>query len=215
VKEEIDSQTSEASKTPIVVPIELERERLPFPAGTDRVLAAGKRQDSNLDSEQWSRGHEEFAKFVHTYIREFIKFADQKAGFAFATASAVLTFLVRRGAHKSLLVPLATRGFSEWAAFLACLLIGLSALLSLLVVLPRLRGRGEGVIYWKGILQSGTETNYVSKIQQSSNDALTAAVLQHCYQLAEIADRKYELLKWAIWSGVIGAVIAASVLLGL
>jgi hypothetical protein len=33
--------------------------------------------------------------------------------------------------------------------------------------------------------------------------------------MAEIADRKYDLLKWAMWFGAFGAIAAGCVLLGL
>lgn len=166
-------------------------------------------------AEQWSGEQKEFASLVHQYTRDFIKFADQKAAFIFAVASATLAYLVKQGAHKSLMIRIADRGFSEWAAFFSCLLVGLAGLLSLLVVLPRLRGKADGLIYWKGIAKLGGASSYVSRVRQLRDGELTDAVLEHCYEMAEIADRKYDLLKWAMWFGAFGAIAAGCVLLGL
>lgn len=57
--------------------------------------------------------------------------------------------------------------------------------------------------------------NYTMKIRTLSNQGLVDGVLDPCYELAEIAKRKYELLKWAIWIGAAGAVAASCVLLGI
>ncbi len=163
----------------------------------------------------WAKGRREFANFVHLYIRDFIKFADQKAAFVFAAASAIIAFLVKREAHKALLVPISTRGMSDWFASLSFLFVALSGVLSLYVVLPRLRNKGKGLIYWKGITSLGGSAKYIADVEELSDEGLTRSVFEHCYELAEIADHKYEVLKWAMWLGAMGGIAAGYVLLGL
>jgi hypothetical protein len=170
---------------------------------------------TQIPDESWSDSQIDFAYFVHAYLRDSIKFADQKAAFILAIASGLLAFLVKQGAQRSLLTPLEIRHFSEWSAFFACLLTGLAGLLSLLVVLPRLGTKTGGPIYWGGIKQLGSLPDYRATIQGLNKNRIVMAVFDHCYDLAEIADRKFELLKWATWLGSLAAVAAALVLLGL
>jgi hypothetical protein len=189
-----------------------------FPAQVE-ILAAKRDSEkgpsASAANEEWSDAHAQFAYFLHLYIRDFIKFADQKAGFVLAVTSAILAFLVKQGAQKSLLAPLGNRSFSDWSAFFACLLVSLGAFVALLVVLPRLRGKPHGIVYWGAFLRLGDASAYKEALRPLDESQLVSAIIEHCYELAEIADRKYELLKWATWLGALGAVAAAFVLLGL
>lgn len=192
------------------------KETLPAPIEVSSAKRDSEKGPSGRGArEEWSGAHSQFAYFVHLYIRDFIKFADQKAAFILAVASAILAFLVKQGAQKSLLAPLGNRSFSDWSAFFACLLVSLAALLALLVVLPRLNGKGSGIVYWGAFLQLGDASAYKAALQPLDENRLVSAILEHCYELAEIADRKYELLKWATWLGALGAIAAAFVLLGI
>lgn len=213
MKEEITPQSAGAAARSTPVPSELESLRVNT-AGDSATGAADRGASANQPTE-WLGGHKEFAVFVHEYLQEFIKFADQKAGFIFAIASAILTFLVKQQVQRNVLASISNRGLSEWAGFLALLLMATADVLSLLVVLPRLRGKGTGLVYWKGILDAKGPSDYVLRIRRLGDDGLNTAVLEHCYELAGIADRKYELLKWAMWSGAFGAIAAGCVLLGL
>jgi hypothetical protein len=191
-------------------------ETLPAPP----EVSAAKRDNEKGPSgcatnEEWLDAHGQFAYFLHLYIRDFIKFADQKAAFTLAVTSGILAFLVRQGAQKSLLAPLGNRSFSDWSAFFACLLVSLGAFMALLVVLPRLRGKPHGIIYWGAFLRLGDASAYKAALRPLDDNQLVSAVLEHCHELAEIADRKYEFLKWATWLGALGAVAAAFVLLGI
>lgn len=189
---------------------------LPAPAEVSgRKRESEKGPSRHSTNEEWSDAHCQFAYFLHLYIRDFIKFADQKAAFVLAVTSAILTFLVKQGAQKSLLAPLGNRGFSDWSAFFACLFVGLGAFMALLAVLPRLRGKPHGIVYWGAFLSLGDASAYKAALQPLDENHLVSAVLEHCYELAEITDRKYELLKWAAWLGALGAVAAAFVLLGI
>jgi hypothetical protein len=119
MKEEPDSQTSDFTGDPQASAGEMENQRLPSVTTSARPEPdEAKSHASSEAAEEWSAEQKEFASLVHQYIRDFIKFADQKAAFIFAVASATLAFLVRQGAHKSLLIPIADRGFPEWACSL-------------------------------------------------------------------------------------------------
>ena len=210
-------QATASSSTPTTAPVGLAKETLPEATEILATKGDSEKIPSKPEGsrEQWSDTHSQFAYFLHLYIRDFIKFADQKAAFILAVASAILAFLVKQGAQKSLLAPIGNRNFSDWSAFFACLLISSASLLALLVVLPRLSGKGTGIVYWGAFLQSGGASVYKETLQRLDENRLVSAIFEHCYELAEIADRKYELLKWATWLGALGAIAAAFVLLGI
>jgi hypothetical protein len=210
------AQTASRSAQQTCTPPEIANERL-VAVGTQAAKPSADSESEvgkSVAEDIWTDKQTEFAYFLHQYLRDFIKFADQKAAFIFALSSGIAAFLVRSGAHKIFLTPLSSRSFSDWAAFLACISAAVAGLLSLAVVLPRLRGRSTGVIYWKGIVGTGSALAYQGLLRAADNHRITGALLEHCYELAQIADRKYEILKWALWVGAVG-VVASGVLLGL
>ncbi len=217
MKKDLEPQKPSSPSESVAPPEELATARLSVPhvqQGTQPVEASPSAR-IQIPDESWSDSQIDFAYFVHAYLRDSIKFADQKAAFILAIASGLLAFLIKQGAQKSLLTPLEIRRFSEWSAFLACLLTGLAGLLSLLVVLPRLGTKTGGPIYWGGIKDLGGLPEYRATVQGLDKNRIVMAVLDHCYDLAEIANRKFELLKWATWIGAIAAVAAVIVLLNL
>jgi hypothetical protein len=217
LKKDFEPQKASSPGENVAPPEELATARLsvPPPEQGAQPVEASSSARIQIPDESWSDSQIDFAYCVHAYLRDSIKFADQKAAFILAIASALLAFLVKQGAQKSLLTPLGLRHFSEWSAFFACLLTGLAGLLSLLVVLPRLGKKTGGPIYWGGILELGGLAAYKATFQGLDKNGIVMAVLDHCYDLAEIANRKFELLKWATWFGAGAAIAATCVLLGL
>lgn len=215
--EDLEPQKQSSRGERVSPPEELATARLSVPPPQQGTQPAEALPSARIQipDESWSDSQIDFAYFVHAYLRDSIKFADQKAAFILAIASGLLAFLVRQGAQKSLLTPLQIRQFSEWSAFFACLFTGLAALFSLLVVLPRLGTKTGGPIYWRGITNLGSLPAYKAAIQGLDKNRIVMAVLDHCYELADIANRKFELLKWATWFGAFAAVAAAFVLLNL
>lgn len=217
LKKDLEPQKASSESESVAPPTELAAARLAVPPAQQgaQPVEVSPSARMQIPDESWSDSQIDLAYFVHAYLRDSIKFADQKAAFILAVASGLLAFLVKQGAQKSLLTPLQIRHFSEWSAFFACLLTGLAGLLSLLVVLPRLGTTTGGPIYWGGIKRLGSLPDYRATIQGMDKNRIVMSVLDHCYDLAEIADRKFWLLKWATWFGSFAAVAAALVLLNL
>jgi len=149
-------------------------------------------------------------EFVHQYLRDYIEFADQKAGFVFAAVSAILAYLVSKDA----LLPLKAwfsastvpRG-SDYLSLAAILFLLLSAIFAIRVIAPRLSGsrpQRKGFIFWKDICAFSNAEAYSRHLVKLTVAEASSQVREHCHVLAQICDHKYSRLNWAIWLGGIG-----------
>ncbi|MBZ5573793.1 MAG: DUF5706 domain-containing protein [Acidobacteriia bacterium] len=93
-----------------------------------------------------------------------------------------------------------------------CLSISLALVLN--VVMPRLGGRGDGLIYFAAIANRRNSAEYVTDVLSSAHSSLETALAQHSYEVARIATRKYRNLRMAMWVGV-AAFVAGFVFIGL
>ncbi len=152
-----------------------------------------------------SADHAKFADEVHQYVREYIRIADQKAAFFFASATALLAFLhSRQTAARWLKAP------AEWSvgdafAFVAMVGLATSAAVLLAVVVPRLKSSKRGIIYFGNIAEYETSAEYADDISRWSPPDLVRAKLQHGYELANVCRRKYLTLVVGLWIGSVGA----------
>jgi hypothetical protein len=144
----------------------------------------------------------DFAKYVHSYLGDFIRAADQKAAFLLVASTALFGWLI---------VQTGT-GCTFWVRLVALILLGLSGTLAVVSVMPRQHGVRTGLIAWNGILQSRTPDAYYALISELSDGGLKEAS-NHSYHLAEILRTKYRLLSAAIWPFILGAVMTVGVVI--
>jgi hypothetical protein len=141
--------------------------------------------------------HEAFADFHEEYVSKYIQSADVKAAWVFAAATSILTVLFSQtGLSKMILVP----DENIWsllliAAAMLCFLI--AAISSFLVILPRLKDSGEGLIYFASVAEKKTDRQFAFDVSQKSSDELTDLRLRHTYDLSKVCKRKFELLVYA------------------
>lgn len=141
---------------------------------------------------------------VHSYLMSAITFADQKAGFLFATDSAFLGYLLSNGLLAQLKHPISAWHATQWCSFASLLLLGSSNVTAVFVVMPRLGGGHAGLIYFKAIASRKERAQYVTEVFSSSDSSLGKALSEHCYEIAGIATRKYTHLRVGMWLGVLG-----------
>jgi hypothetical protein len=165
------------------------------PATKEPSSAAGKGQCEQLQS---------FMSLVHSYLTSAITFADQKAGFLFATDSAFLGYLLSNGLLLRLKTPVSAWHLVQWSSVASLLLLGASNVMAVVVVMPRLGGRHTGLIYFKAIASRKRRSEYVSDLVSSTHSSLNAALSEHCYEIAGIATRKYTHLRTGMWLGALG-----------
>jgi hypothetical protein len=160
-------------------------------------------------------------KLLHTFVgdtqahlRESINLADQKAGFLFATVTAVLAYLHTSGGTQRWLTALrgGAWGFGEVLATVAVLGLVAGAVGALFVVVPRIRGTVKGVVASWAIARFDSPSAYVDEVLATEPEALTRAKLEHCWCLAQISRRKYQAVNLALWCSVVGLMAAVAYL---
>lgn len=142
----------------------------------------------------------EFARFTHEYLREQVMFADQKAAALFATATALLAYQRERGVIDALQRgSVATGGIGWWAGAASVALLTATALLAMLVVVPRLGAtRNDGLVFWRGRSSQIGQTAYASEVAGLTIAGTAAEVARHAHDLAVVCRAKYDVLSFAM-----------------
>jgi hypothetical protein len=152
----------------------------------------------------------EFLWNVQKYINDYLRFGDTKAGFAVATASAILGALLRVRAQTAFMCMPHQWAPAGWFAALAFLFLCLSILVGVVAVTPPLRqSRTPGLMYWTEIASHRDESNFWASVASHSADELTRTLAKHVFIVSVICRVKYRLVTACILFGVLGAVFAA------
>lgn len=149
---------------------------------------------------------EAFAKDSQEYLETFLQLADQKAAFVSAGAGALLAVLYGAGAHGSFLKPVATYDLTACIAILAMTALTLAAGFAVSVVFPRESAGGSGLFYWARIQEFDSGADYAKTILSLSPEQANRERLRNCHDLADVCARKYNSLRWAFATGVLGTV---------
>lgn len=178
---------------------------------TSGILAAGgDNSDFDVEAKAAPVGRPaiaatiKFAAESHEYVREYIRNADQKAIFYFSVCSALLAFEhTQNWGYRWMKSP------SVWTAadlvtFVAMITLALAASLFLWTVLPRLGGSPRGVIFFKAIVGFNNVDDYVADVVRRPETDLATEKLRHCFELAKVASRKYDVLNAGLLCGAVG-----------
>lgn len=147
----------------------------------------------------------EFADFEEQYIGRYIQLADAKAGVSFAVVAGVLAYLVSAEGFVKLL----RMQCDPWlgaAAWLNVLLLSTSASLSFLVIRPRLKTSGDGIVFWGAISKYAQSRDFVRRVRSTNRSQFAAQRLSHCYDIAAACADKYRMLSIAMAVGATGIV---------
>lgn len=157
--------------------------------------------------------HGEFASFHEQYVRHYIQLADAKAGVCFGLISAVLGYLVSNHEVQTLILkPSCTAKFGITA--MAILLLITAGAYAFAVIAPRLTSStGEGLVFFGAVARRDSGNSYIVDVASRSFAELTALRLKHCFDTSKVCNRKYELLKVAIWLSLPGLGFALAALL--
>lgn len=193
-------------RQPEGLPPELEGKTIPRAEGADAagvaegVVARDAGRPGVADPEVAAA----FAADIHSYVREYIALADQKAGLLFTVLAGTLAYLQMQGATRRWLVPLEKWTTVDGLSFVAVVGLVLGATAALIVVVPRKRASVDGLVFWGSIARCGGPQEYADRVAVQSAAALIRAKLEHCHELAAVCQRKYQVLDGAIWLGGIG-----------
>jgi hypothetical protein len=149
----------------------------------------------------------------HEYIRSMITFADQKASFFFAGATALLAFLHKNDLSARWLRSPADWRFLDAAAAIAMIALAIGAILALWVVIPRSPGSRRGFIFWEAIAEFGSGRDYSDGLTSFSPATLCQMKAEHCFDLATVCREKYRALRLAVRVCGVGLLAALVVFL--
>jgi hypothetical protein len=184
-------------------PAQLANSTIHQPPGEEARASATKEPSLEARKGRCEQFHS-FMSLVHSYLMSAITFADQKAGFLFATDSAFLGYLLSNGVLLRLKTPVPAWSVVQWSSIASLLLLGASNVMAVLVVMPRLGGKHTGLIYFKAIASRKDRAQYVGEVLSSTDSSLDVALSEHCYEIAGIATRKYTHLRIGMWLGAMG-----------
>ena len=171
-----------------------------LPSTTEKVSAAAPHPTS--------AAHAKFSDEAHSYVREYIRNADQKATFFFAALTAILAFLNAQNVASRWLKDVRLWSMVDALGFVSMLGLTAGAVTLLIVVFPRLKGSRRGLLFFNAIAEYGSSAEYASDVLTSSADSLVRTKLQHCYELSRICSAKYRALRIGFWLGSVGAASA-------
>lgn len=167
----------------------------------------GWNNDGQIDHEfQWN---------VHSYINEYIRYADTKAALVIAYASAMIGLLYTKGLHKAF----AEHVIKSWHTQ-ACLsaaafgFLSISIILAAYCVVPRLRTHGnKGFIFWTDICRHGTSDNYGNAVSTLCSSDYSNQLSMHIFFLAGVAESKFRIVNWSCWTVLFGSVVGVYLIL--
>lgn len=151
-----------------------------------------------------------FAAHVHGYVNNYITFADQKAAFVFAAATALLSYLNSQGGTVAWLKPPIAWSLLDTLACISSMGLLTAVICSLATILPRFHATRTGIVYWKSIAALSGPEEYLQRVPRQDRRALDDALLEHIFDLSRICCRKYRPLNVGILAGSVG--LAAGVL---
>jgi hypothetical protein len=154
-----------------------------------------------------------FTYHLHSYINDYIKFADQKAGFIFAINAALLGYLFKVKAYLLWLKKPSSWAPLEIICILGMVLLSVGLIFSSAVVVPSLRKTHKGIVFFRSVSEYANASSYASDVLGSTSSHLVREVLEHAYDLSRICNSKYQKLVVATWSTSIGVISAVLTLI--
>jgi hypothetical protein len=209
-----ENQARDLSQVNLPVPPSSTREPLPVPPaqGREAVDSEPVRPISGFSAPD-SDAHTKFSEFIHQYIREYIRAADQKATFFFAGSTALLAFLYRNNLSARWMKPIMQWNLLDVVSFVAMMALAVGALTAVFVVIPRTPGSRRGFIFWEAIAEYATAREYSDEVSSLSAATMSQVTAEHCFDLARVCRRKYKVLRCALWICAVGLAATSLVFL--
>jgi hypothetical protein len=209
------TQVRDTAQADLPVPSATTREPLPVPTAsinpaTDREPS---RPASGLSTTAETDAQSRFTEFVHVYIREYIRAADQKATFFFAGSTALLAFLYRSNVSGHWMKPIMDWNILDVVSFVAMTALAAGALAAVLVVIPRTPGSRRGLVFWEAIAEYSAARDYADDVATLSAATISQAKAEHSFDLAKVCRRKYRALRIALWICAVGLFASSLVFL--
>jgi hypothetical protein len=146
----------------------------------------------------------EFLWRVHSYINDYIRFADTKAQLTIGWSTAVAGALIAAHFYDGMVWP-----WPALARLVGLLALGVSIACAVIAVNPRLRtSQPKGYIYWNSVLGHGDKDNFVRAADSIGANEAGQHVANHIYDLASICRNKYWWVNLSILLAFAGSVLS-------
>lgn len=162
-----------------------------IPAKQDRTMANGDERLAFL----WN---------VHSYLNEYIRFADTKAAIVITWTSALMGALAADGFHKKF--ALTTYGGLCFAGF-ALLVLAFGCAFAAIIPRPRTT-QLPGLIFWRSILAHKSKGDFIAELKKQTSETMADQVAGHLFDLSHVSDRKFWWVDKAIVSALLGSVLS-------
>jgi hypothetical protein len=156
---------------------------------------------------------QEFLWHAHSYLNEYIRFGDAKAGFAGTLASGLFAALYGSGVYaRAVQTSLGAWRADTWLGIAATPFLAFGVFLALWAVRPRLRStQAKGFIFWGSIAAHPDLSSFQRSFESQSVHALNDHLLHHLYDLSKrVCIPKYRNVSLCIAMLGVGAVFAAA-----
>jgi hypothetical protein len=157
----------------------------------------------------------EFLWKTHSYINEYIRFSDTKAGFVITLSGALLGALFSTKAHELFIKSEVSRwSWLSWCSCASFLTSAMAVLLGIVAIRPRLWSHTDhAFIYWGGIAKHTSMEAFTREYKQLPDDCLLEHLVHHVFELSTVCARKYFWVSASILAGGLGGLLAAVVVL--
>jgi hypothetical protein len=144
-----------------------------------------------------------FTNNQNIHLNNSIRFADTKAGALVAVNGLIAKFAFDTIAGQTRIV--------QYGLSSGLLLLVISIALSVFVVIPRkVKSKEKGIIYWENMIEMDME-EYIEAIENMEPQEMRKHALMNNYIQAEILTKKFDVLRKAFITSLLGASIFAVV----
>lgn len=146
----------------------------------------------------------EFLWNTHSYVNEYIRFADTKAELVIGWTSALIGLLFATDFHHRL----CQLNVASCIATFGLAVLVLAFVCAFRTVIPRLKTTQKtGYIFWGNILAHKTKDEYVTKVTVLKPDEQNEQVAQHLHDLSNVCDGKFWWVNRSIYLAFGGSLI--------
>jgi hypothetical protein len=183
-----------------------------------RDLAAASDSEPSIKEDSVMQRREYLWK-VHSYINDYIRFADTKATFCFGISSALIAALFASNSHEHFVYGISRqqglmRSLPVVISLCGCVLLGASILTAVAAIRPRLWVHSsKGFIFWESISRFSTPNEFAAAYNIQTEIELNEGLSHHLYSIAKVCRRKYFWANASVWTVLIGGTLAVLALI--
>lgn len=163
---------------------------------------------------QWSQTLD-FLWKTHSYINDYIRFADQKSGVSIVFSTSLLGVYQGRNLYARLLAgtPVTWR-FTEWLIAVGVAVLTCAVICAAWAIRPRLRGVPRaGYVYWGAIQAFGSSSGLWSSISSETPEGLTRYMSDQVFNASAICEQKFRWANRSVMASIVGGALSGLVLL--